>query len=80
MLFITFQHGEKATGIGVLRAFAPLSAILAVVFFAMFFAASRLHRKSLRLLLFWTAVTVISTLGLGLLLLVVDAWLYVPKH
>jgi hypothetical protein len=57
-----------------------LSAILAVVFFAMFFAASRLHRKSLRLLLFWTAVTVISTLGLGLLLLVVDAWLYVPKH
>jgi MFS-type transporter involved in bile tolerance (Atg22 family) len=57
-----------------------LCAILAIVFFAVFFAASRLHSKSLKLLLFWTPVTVISTLGLGLLALVVDAWLHVPKH
>ena len=79
-LFIAYQHGEKATGIDVFRAFLPLAAVLAVVFFAVFFAASRLHRKSLRLLLFWTPVTVISTLGLGLLALVVDAWLHVPEH
>ncbi|MGA2965830.1 MAG: hypothetical protein ABSD64_06420 [Terriglobales bacterium] len=79
-LFISFQHGAKATGIEVFRVFSPLCAILAVVFFAVFFAASRLHSKSLKLLLFWTPVTVISTLGLGLLALVVDAWLHIPKH
>ncbi len=79
-LFISFQHGEKATGIDLFRVFSPLCAILAVVFFAVFFAASRLHSKSLKLLLFWTPVTVISTLGLGLSALVAYAWLHSPKH
>ena len=78
-LFISFRHGAKATGIDVFRVFSPLCAILAVVFFAVFFAASRLHSKPLRLLLFWTPVTVISTLGLGLSALVVDLWLHASK-
>jgi hypothetical protein len=39
--------------------------ILAVLFFAWFFAASLLSSKPLRILLFWTPVTSISILGLG---------------
>jgi ABC-type multidrug transport system permease subunit len=70
-LFIAYQHGEKATGIDVFRVLSPLAAVLGVVFFAVFFAASRLRNESLRLLLFWTPATVISTLGLPLLALVV---------
>ena len=78
-LFISLQHGARATGFAVFRAFLPLSAILAIVFFSVFFAASRLRSKSLRLLLFWTPVTVILTLGIGILALVAAAWLHVPK-
>lgn len=70
-LFISFRHGEKATGIALFRVFSPLCAVLAILFFAGFFAASRLHTKSLRLLLFWAPVTVISMLGIPLLALVV---------
>lgn len=78
-LFFSLQHNAKATGLVVFRAFSPLCAILAIVFFTLFFAASRLQSKSLRLLLFWTPVTVISTLGFGFLALFVYAWLHVPK-
>jgi hypothetical protein len=78
-LFISLQHGAKATGFAVFRAFSPLCAVLAIVFFTVFFAASRLHSKSLRLLLFWTPVTVILTLGVGFLALVADAWLHIPR-
>src|SRR5438270_12214164 len=63
-LFFSLQHPSKATGLALFRAFSPLWAILAIVFFTLFFAASRLNSKSIRLLLFWTPVTVISTLGL----------------
>jgi hypothetical protein len=78
-LFISLQHDEKAMGWTGFRVFSPLCAILAIVFFTLFFAASRLHSKSLRLLLFWTPVTVISTLGVGFLALFAYAWLHVPK-
>ena len=78
-LFVSLWNGAKATGFGVFRAFLPVSAILAIVFFTIFLAASRLHSKSLRLLLFWTPVVLILILGVGLLTLVVDAWLHVPK-
>ena len=70
---------QKATGVVVFRALSPLCAFLAMVFFILFFAASRLHRKSLRLLLFWTPTTVISTVGLTLLALFAYAWLRVPR-
>jgi hypothetical protein len=78
-LFLSIQHGAKATGLGAFRFFSPSVAILAIVFFTLFFAASRLHRKWLRLLLFWTPATVVSTLGLGFCALMVFAWLHVPK-
>jgi hypothetical protein len=43
--------------------FTPSVGILAILFFALFFAASRLNSKWLRVLLFWTPVTIISTVG-----------------
>ena len=78
-VFFSLQHPSTATGLGVFKAFSPLRAILAIVFFTLFFAASRLSTKSLRLLLFWLPVIVISTLGLGLLSLFAYAWLHIPK-
>jgi hypothetical protein len=80
-LFFDLQHSAKTTGLAVFRAFAfsPLCAILAIVFFTLFFAAGRLKSKPLRLLLFWTPITVISTLGLGLSALFAYAWLHAPK-
>jgi len=73
---------SKATGLaavvgGCLEGFfSPLFWILAVSFFALFFAASRLSSKPLRILLFWTPVTAISTLGLGIFSLFTFAWIH----
>jgi hypothetical protein len=41
---------------------SPWCWLIAVVFFALFFAASRLSSKVLRVLLFWTPTLAISTL------------------
>jgi hypothetical protein len=74
-------RGTKATGLALFAA-SPLSPrfwIVGILLFGLFFAASRLHSKLLRLLLFWTPATVISTLGLGLVALIAYAWLHVPK-
>ncbi len=79
-LFFSLQQSSKATGLAVFfRAVSPLCTILAIVFFTLFFVTSRVKSKSLRLLLFWMPVTVISTLGLGFLALFAYAWLRVPK-
>jgi hypothetical protein len=40
-----------------------------MLFFTLFLSASRLNAKSLRFLLFWTPVTIISTFGFGSLAL-----------
>jgi hypothetical protein len=79
-LLFSVQHPSTATGLGVFRVLSPLCAILTVVFFALFFAAGRLNSKSLRLLLFWTPVTLISTFGLGFLGLFAYAWLHIPRR
>jgi len=61
--------GSKATGIGVVAGslvesfFSPLFWILAISLFALFFAASRMGSKPLRILLFWTPVTAILALS-----------------
>jgi len=78
-LFYSFQSGAKATGLSVFRVFSPSVGILATLLFALFFAASGLNSKWLRLLLFWTPVTIISTLGFGFLALFAYAWLHAPK-
>ena len=75
-------NNSKATGLaavvgGLLESvFSPLFWILAVLFFALFFAASRLSSKPLRVLLFWTPVTAVSILGLGIVSLFTFLWLH----
>ena len=78
-MFYSFRSNAKATGLTAFMVFTPSIAILAIVFFALFFAASRLDSKWVRVLLFWTPVTIISTLGFGFLVLVAILWLHVPK-
>jgi len=78
-------NNSKATGVaavvgGFLESFfSPLFWILAVLFFALFFAAGRLSSKPLRILLFWTPVTAISILGLGVFSLFTFLWLQVRR-
>lgn len=60
---------SKATGMAALAGglleslFSPWFWILALALFALFFAASRLTSKPLRILLFWTPATVVDTRG-----------------
>ena len=78
-LFHFFQSNAKAIGLGAFRVFTPSVGILAILFFVLFFAASRLNGKLVRVLLFWTPAAIISTLGFGFLVLVAILWLNVPK-
>lgn len=77
-----FVNNSKATGLAAVAGgfleslFSPLFWILAASFFALFFAASRLNSKPLRILLFWTPVTAISILGLGIFSLFTYAWIH----
>lgn len=79
LLVLRNANTSKATGMVAFLVFSPLSGVLAIVFFALFFAASRLNSKSLRILLFWTPVTFVSTLGFGFLALFAYAWLHSPR-
>jgi hypothetical protein len=75
-------NSSKATGLAAVAAgfleslFSPLFWIFAVSFFALFFAASRLSSRPLRILLFWTPVTAISIVGLGIFSLVTFVWIH----
>lgn len=75
-------NSSKATGLAAVAGgflesfFSPLFWILAVSFFALFFAASRLSSRPLRILLFWTPVTAISIVGLGIFSLVTFVWIH----
>jgi len=55
---------------------SPWFWILAFLFFALFFAASRLNSKQLRIFLFWTPVTAISILGLSIFSLCILLWFH----
>jgi hypothetical protein len=60
---------EKATGLAAVAGgfieslFSPLFWLLAIVFFGVFFAASRMGNKVGRILLFWTPTLFLSTLA-----------------
>ena len=60
---------EKATGNGFVTAglvealLSPGFWVLAILFFCLFFSASRLSSKVLRVVLFWTPTLAFSTLG-----------------
>ena len=64
---------DKAVGLAVIPAmmlesvFAPLFWLLAIGFFAVFFATGRLNNGLLRGLLFWSPAIFVSSLGIGLL-------------
>src|SRR5260370_19200671 len=61
---------EKATGLAVVAGglaesgFSPLFWILSVLFFALFFAASRRKNKFLREFLFWLPTLTVSVFGI----------------
>jgi hypothetical protein len=77
---LVLSFTSKATGLGVfIRVFSPLCGLLAILFFALFFAASRLTSKPLRIFLFWMPVTVISTVGVGIFALFAYAWVRTPS-
>jgi len=56
--------GEKATGLAVIVAsvLSPWFWLAAIIVFSLFFAASRLQNKSLRVLLFWLPAGTTSVL------------------
>jgi len=77
---------EKATGLAVLAGglaesiLSPLFWILAVLFFAMFFSASRLENKFLRVFLFWFPTLSVSTFGLGIVALFTFVFIRFRNH
>ncbi len=77
---------EKATGLAALAGglaesiFSLLFWILAVLFFAMFFSASRLENKFLRVFLFWFPTLSVSTFGLGIVALFTFVFIRFRNH
>jgi hypothetical protein len=74
---------EKATGLAVFGGDAllesvssPLFWVIAGVFFALFFTASRLKSEQLRILLFWIPTTGISVFGIGFFVLDTYFWIH----
>jgi hypothetical protein len=76
---------QKATGLGVIYGAlleSPLSPqfwILAILFFCLFFAASRLSSKVLRVALFWTPTLLVSTLGFAFIAFFTYVWILLTK-
>jgi hypothetical protein len=58
---------------------SPWCWLIAVVLFALFFMASRLSSRVLRVLLFWTPTLAISTLGFGICALLTYGWMVFRK-
>ena len=64
---------QKATGLGAVvggimgNAFSPLFWTLALLFFVLLFAASRLRNKILRVFLFWIPTLTFSVLGMAIM-------------
>jgi hypothetical protein len=62
-------NGSKATGVAVFAAslvesmFSPLFWMLAIALFAIFFTASRLENKALRVAFFWIPTLTVSSVG-----------------
>ncbi|PYX61862.1 MAG: hypothetical protein DMG73_02030 [Acidobacteria bacterium] len=77
---------QKATGLaaiagGVLESlFSPLFWLLAILFFALFFRASRLQSNLLRAFLFWIPTLLVSTLGFSFVALCVYVFIRFRHH
>ena len=76
---------NKAVGLGAVTAIfrgsivSPWCWLIVVVFFALFFIASRLNSTVLRVLLFWTPTLAILTLGLVSFALLTYVWMRFGK-
>jgi hypothetical protein len=70
-LFTDASKQHKAIGMGVFVGgmSSPVFWILAVFFFTLLFAASRIANRLLTAVLFWIPTVVISTLGVAILVL-----------
>ena len=74
------QTGFGAVAGGLSEAFfSPRFWLLAAAFVALFFSASRIGNRPLRILLFWTPALAITTFGLCLFFLLAYAWIHF-KH
>ena len=84
-LLHAFIGQQKATGLGVVYGvfleslLSPQFWILAILFFGLFFAASRLSSKVLRVVLFWTPTLVLSTLGCAFVAFFTYLWMHFRK-
>lgn len=73
---------QKATGLGAVAgglmgsAFSPLFWTLALLFFVLLFAASRLGNKILRVFLFWIPTLSISVLGMAIVALLTYVFIH----
>jgi len=73
---------QRATGLGAVAAgimwsaFSPLFWTLALFFFALLFAASRLGNKILRVFLFWIPTLTVSALGMAIVALLTYAFIH----
>lgn len=78
-------NSSKATGLaavlgGLLESLlSPWCWLLALSFFGLFYAFSRLKSKALRIVLFWVPVSSVSTLGICILALFTYLWMEFPR-
>lgn len=79
---MTPLNNSKATGMDLIVAtfyrnlLSPWSWLLAAICFLLFFAASRITNKPLRILFFWTPTIMMSTLFIGIVTLYAYIWMY----
>lgn len=75
-------NNHKATGMAALAGMfygnlvSPRSWLFAGIFFTLFFVASQTASKPLRILLFWTPVTIVSILVIGIFSLYAYMWMH----
>jgi len=73
---------QKATGLGAVVGglFSPLYWTLVLLFFALFFAASRLGNKILRVFLFWIPTLVVSAFGMTIAVLLTCMFIHIRRQ
>ncbi len=82
VMTLRYASAEKATGLmavagGLIESLlSPIFWLSAILFFVLFFAASGLGTKSLRILLFWVPSVALSIFGFGVVTLLAYVWIH----
>ena len=85
VMMLRYVSAEKATGLmavagGLAESFlSPIFWLSAILLFVLFFAASRLGSKSLRILLFWVPSVATSILGFSVAALFAYFWIHLRR-